>query len=508
MVDVLYSFVDVNRRFNRLAFDSLYIRDLNLTNIMTINSLYDQTSSVDIQVLSRIFEKVLCQIHHRVYKLTVEGYSMKQILRTANYPQLYSLSLLNFEEKILYQYLRDDLILRHLLTKQITHLNIDIKKTKNSCSKTSSKIFALILSLCKKLIVLNFGDMFLKRKYFGTCFYLLWKRYIPSTLVKLKINVATLTDCLYLLDGPLVCLSTLIINVEQTFHPFGDIDPAKKLPKLKCFSFTMFHITFDYDILIVPLLCRMINLEELKLYLTVGRFNSIYIDGIQFYDQFLMYMTQLNKFTFNIRTDVYNKNVDVELQSNEDIQRSFIGRGYQQVTSYVHSKSSKYDGECRIYSLPYDFEYFVDLNNSFQGGMFDKVRQLNMCDGISFEHKLFKLLSQDFPCLEFLCISNNAQQKDKQDSSTLITFPYLTFLDLQYAYVDYAELFLLEKNMHLPRLINLRMEYQSLTTITNNFINDATHFNFSKLKSLDVCQPFVRPKNFHQYFPLLYELFQ
>ncbi|CAF3052962.1 unnamed protein product [Rotaria sp. Silwood2] len=503
MVDVLYSFVDVNPRFNRLALDSLYIRDLDMTNITNINSLYDQTSSVDVQVLSRICKKVLCQIHDQVHKLTVEEYSMKQILRAANYPQLYSLSLLNFEEKILYQYLRDDLILRDLLTKQITHLNIDIKTTEKICSKTSSKIFALILSLCKKLIVLNFCDMFPTQKYWGTCFYLLWKSYRPSTLVKLKINVATLTDCLYLLDGPLVCLSTLIINVRDTFHPFEEIDPTKKLPKLKCFSFTVLDITFDYDALIVPLLCRMINLEELKLYLTVGRSNSAYIDGIQFYDQFLMYMTQLKKFAFNVKTVVYNKNVSVELQSNEDIQRSFIGRCYQQVTSYIHTKSSKCDGECHIYSLPYNFEYYVDLDNSFQGGMFDKVRQLTMSDRNSFEHKLFKLISQDFPFLEFLYISNVDPQKDKQDSSTLITFPYLTFLDLQYAYIDYAELFLLEKNMHLPRLINLRTTYKSLATITNNFTNDATHFNFGKLISLDVCEPFVRPNNFHQYFPLL-----
>jgi hypothetical protein len=73
---------------------------------MTINSLYKPISSVDIQVLSRISSKILCQIHHQVHKLTVEEYSMKEILRAGNYPQLYSLSLINFEEKILYQYLK------------------------------------------------------------------------------------------------------------------------------------------------------------------------------------------------------------------------------------------------------------------------------------------------------------------------------------------------------------------------------------------------------------------
>ncbi|CAF3078283.1 unnamed protein product [Rotaria socialis] len=145
-------------------------------------------------------------------------------------------------------------------------------------------------------------------------------------------------------------------------------------------------------------------------------------------------MTQLKKFTFCINTEVFNDEVRVELSSNEDIQRSFIGRGYQQVTSSSFSSILIY-------------------------------------------------------------ISNGHAQQDKQRSST--------FLNLQYAHVDYAELFLLQNNAHLPRLLNLRIEYESLTTITNNFTNNVTYFNFDRLRSLDVCQPFVRPEKFHQYFPLL-----
>ncbi|CAF3164706.1 unnamed protein product [Rotaria sp. Silwood2] len=483
MIDVLSSVVDVNRRFRRLVLDSLYIRDLNMTSVMTINRY--KTSSINTQVLSRICSNILPRIHSQVHKLTVEQHSMKQILLATNYPQIHSLSLVNFYEVALYQYLTDDLILRDLLTKQITHLNIDIKKPAELCSETVSKIFALILSLCKKLIVLNFCDMFLTRQCTSPVFYLLSNHYIPSTLIKLKINVVSLVDCLYLLDGPLVCLSTLIVNVEQIFHSSLIIDPTKKLPRLKCLSFIVRSMILEYDELLVPLFCRMINLEELKLYLLVGRFNSSYIDGIQLYDQFLMYMTQLNKFTFNIKSKVYNTDVRVELPSNEDIQRSFIGRGYQKVASYVNNDSC--DGEFHIYSVGC--------------GMFLKVRKLKMSDRIPFEHKLFKLISQDFPFLEFLYVFNNNPQEDKEYSSTLITFPYLTFLDLEWTHVDYTELFLVAKNMHLPRLVNLSINYKSLTTITNNFTNDATLFNFDKLTSV-VCQ-FVSRENFRKYFPLL-----
>ncbi|CAF3342186.1 unnamed protein product [Rotaria sp. Silwood1] len=502
MVNVLYSLVDVNRRFDRLALDSLYIRVLDMTIITTMNSLYDQTSSTDAQVLSKICEKILPRIHHQVQKLTVEQYSMKHVLDAANYPELYSLSLINFQKEILYKHLTDDLILRDILSKQITHLNIDIKNPAGYYSSTILKIFGLILSLCKKLIVLNFCDMFPTRTISTLLFHLRRENSLPSTLIKLKINGACVTDCLYLLDGPLVCLSTLIINVSSIVYPIGKIDSTKKLLKLKCFSFTSCDHTFKYDTLIVPLLCRMINLEELRLYLSVGRCDSTYIDGIQLYDQFLIYMTQLNKFTFNIKTTVYQTNVSVELPSNEDIQRSFIGRDYQEVASYIKTTLFGRIGECHIYSLPYEFEYF-NLDNSFQGGMFHKVRQLTMNDTIPFKHKLFKLISQGFPFLKFLYIINNDPLKDKQHSSTLITFPYLTFLDLTLAHLDYAELFLLEKTMHLPRLLNLAMQYESLTTITNNFTTNAIYFNFGKLISLDICPSFVRPENFRQYFPLL-----
>jgi hypothetical protein len=283
----------------------------------------------------------------------------------------------------------------------------------------------------------------------------------------------------------------------------NDWDEQEKLTKLKYFSLTTCEHTFEYDTLIVPLLCRMINLEELNLYISVGRCDSTYIDGIQLYSQFLIYMTQLKKFTFNIKTTVTNRNATIELPWNEDIQRTFIGN-YPKVVSYVNTKSCKSYGECHIYSLPYDFEYFLELDNTFQGGMFHKVRQLTMNDRIAFEHELFQLISQDFPFLEYLCISNGYPQKDKQHSlSTLIKFPYLTFLDIEWAHVDYAELFLLEKNMHLPRLVTLTMQYKSLTMVTDNFTADAMHFNFNKLESLRVSREFVRPENVHQYFPFV-----
>jgi hypothetical protein len=247
----------------------------------------------------------------------------------------------------------------------------------------------------------------------------------------------------------------------------------------------------------------MINLEELKLHLSIIKYDSTYIDGIQLYDEILINMTQLNKFTFSIKTTVFNKNIEIDLPSNEDIQFSFIGRGYQQIGSYVQQRVMKREGKCHIYSIPYDFEYFMNLDNSFQGEMFHKIRYLMMVDDSSFEHQLLALISKDLPFLEVLVIDNDQPQKYKQHSSTLITFPHVTSLHLGSAHVDYADQFLLKKNTYLPHLLNLYMGYESLSTLTNNFINDVTRFNFEKLKTLKIEGHFVCPENFKNYFAFL-----
>jgi hypothetical protein len=70
--------------------------------------------------------------------------------------------------------------------------------------------------------------------------------------------------------------------------------------------------------------------------------------------------------------------------------------------------------------------------------------------------------------IECLNIFNGYPQNDKQHSSILITFPYLTFLNLKRAHADYAELFLLKTNMHLPSLLNLSIKYKSLFNSNNS----------------------------------------
>jgi hypothetical protein len=239
-IDALYSLVDVNERFNRLVLNSLDIRNLDTTN-MVIKSYDDRTFSIDKNVLSRISEKILPRIHHQLNELIIEENSMKHILNV-NYPQLDSLSLVNFQTEMLFPYLTgklfvlnnkinslclffklsDNSILPHLVFQQILHLNIDVpyQSEQSQKSGTLSNIFILIVSRCQRLISLNFCQLFYDRK---SPIYL----YNPSTnctsstLAKLKVNVTNFDDCLYILDGHFKQLSTLIIDVKEISWSFS-----------------------------------------------------------------------------------------------------------------------------------------------------------------------------------------------------------------------------------------------------------------------------------------------
>jgi hypothetical protein len=79
-------------------------------------------------------------------------------------------------------------------------------------------MFVLILSLCKRLIKLNFCQLFSYRNLSIRIYKEPTTSYISPTLTELKINVTTLSDIFYLLDGNFDSLSKLIINVKKFKH--------------------------------------------------------------------------------------------------------------------------------------------------------------------------------------------------------------------------------------------------------------------------------------------------
>ncbi len=110
-------------------------------------------------------------------------------------------------------------------------------------------------------------------------------------------------------------------------------------------------------------------------------------------------------------------------------------------------------------------------------------------------------LSHSFPFLRTLIICYYESQKRNQHSSPIISFPHLCSLNLPMVNVDYAYQFLCETKTRLPCLLVLKITYESLSMATNSFTNDATRVNCARLQSLIIYGSYVRPQNFHTYFP-------
>jgi hypothetical protein len=100
-IDILYSLVDVNQRFNRLTFNSLYFHDLDFTTV----SMFDPKSHEYSVLINRICKNLLSRIHHQVNTLTLDHISMEHVLHTFNFPQLHSLSLVLRRSETFVQYL-------------------------------------------------------------------------------------------------------------------------------------------------------------------------------------------------------------------------------------------------------------------------------------------------------------------------------------------------------------------------------------------------------------------
>ncbi|CAF3983950.1 unnamed protein product [Rotaria sp. Silwood1] len=217
---MLYSLADVNQRFDRLALNSLVIHHLNF--VTKHDDIHH--SSVEIDILSRICSKILPRINEKIIKLTLESHSMERVINAVDYPQLRSLSLVNYQPKILLRHLSDK-TMSHLLTNQITHMIIEINNENVTIpTRHEADIFAIILLICKRLSDLTF--LLTSSEEYLTILLLniLYGNSFSSNLTKLTINVNSFDDCLYLLNGCLESLSTFIIRIKKITRSLSEID--------------------------------------------------------------------------------------------------------------------------------------------------------------------------------------------------------------------------------------------------------------------------------------------
>ncbi|CAF4943822.1 unnamed protein product, partial [Rotaria socialis] len=396
-IDVLYSFLNVNRRFDKLVRDKIYTRSIELIK----NNCEDEDNcSLSDQILDRFCFDLLPQIHNIIEQFILESFSMERILYAGNYPQLCQLTLVNFAQELAIRVLADESYFAHIFKSQITHLVVLIDYTESrSYDDLRINVFQRIFSLLTTLTDLDFGQcsrslhpvLTFNNSSADECF--------SSTIVNLRINVRTFDDCQCLLDGRLSQLRTFIVRIDFISNSKLSVNNTDIL-HLECFSLTSYNQTLDYDSHVVPLLRRMRYLQQLTLYAIVTN-RSTFIDGIHLSNEILDHIPQLQTFNFNIITYTYANN-----QLYENIKCTFPNGKFSQVDFYLDQYPN---GEARshIYSLPYKMNVMHDISSNFPGGLFTNVHVIWLADIFCpFEHKFYDRIARSFPFLTELTVIN------------------------------------------------------------------------------------------------------
>lgn len=260
-----------------------------------------------------------------------------------------------------------------------------------------------------------------------------------------------------------------------------------------------------YDTRILPLLHRMSNLTHLTLDIRTQN-RSRFIDGTHLEKEIISHMSQLNTFDFYIKTNIWSFDTESR-QSREDIQRTFTNWKFGEVKCYVDDFEKPF-GRFDIYSVPYKFRYLCRVTNSFRGDfVFKYVIILGVCDIRPFEHDFFYWISNAFPSLRCLVVKNEQPQERKRSNEMInfpaIHYPKLKYLNVSLAHIDYINQLLSDEKTRFYQPFNLRINYEQLITVTNNFTNECTRINCSKVQWLNIDKSIVFPENVYKYFPLL-----
>jgi hypothetical protein len=199
------------------------------------------------------------------------------------------------------------------------------------------------------------------------------------------------------------------------------------------------------------------------------------------------------------------------LPTFDDVGRALINEGYH-VDCYLENLWDG-TGRCHIYSLPFTIGWMQAITNRFlPHGVFRNVRKVYVNDPMrSIEHDFFILLSQTFPLLEELIVLSKVKQKERTNKQIelertfpIVVYSHLLILDLMMSHVDYAKQFLLDANTRLPRLETLRIDYENLVNVTDNFTDVTACANCTNLKNIifPVGQR-VLQESFFSYFPFV-----
>ncbi|CAF3233891.1 unnamed protein product [Rotaria sp. Silwood2] len=503
-IDVLYSFVGVNQRLNRLVRDPIYTRSIQLTKTNKYCSLPDS-------IIDRYCLDILPEIQQYIECLILEPSSMERILLSSDYPRLHKLTFTKIHEDFVLRHFTDESPLINMFKYNIKHLILTIDKqgfTSLSCIDLGKNLLTRIFNIFLNLIDLDFNQNSIESRTLISIYGLSSMTCYSSNLVNLSITVDTFDDCLCLLDGRLHQLYKLCILIKKIENSILTTENLKTLSNMKYFSLSSYRQTKEYDSHILPLIHQMKYLEKLILSLNVYQ-RSTFIDGIHLENEMLIYLPQLQIFEFNIVT--YNEYMsnEIYMQSNNDLRRTFLNWRYGHVDCYISSYPNN-EARSHIFSLPCNKTDMYIISYGFLGGFHTNVRILFLIDRVyPFKHEFFHRIARAFPLITELTVLNNRDFNNTDENNnqmkSIIEFHHLTSLTIHFERAIYVEQFLVDTNTYLPNLINLAVSYDNLVTVTNNFTRHSTRHNCTKVRILEfTTSPItVHPKEFYLHFPCL-----
>ncbi|CAF1318005.1 unnamed protein product [Rotaria sordida] len=481
--DVLYSFMGLNQRLDTILYDRIFTRNLSL-----IKYIHKSSYQFNI-IIDRFCLEILPKINDKIERLCIESSFIKRILLATNYPNLHALDLYECEPETADTLFYDGSYLVNQFQNQISSIFIKLKPHKQQIDKlryttqdNNIFIFIRICILFNNLRYLNFSSY---SNYEQLIFLSTAPTQFSSNLLELHVVVRNILDCLCILDGQFNQLHTFYVTIQSYNTYDGNIvGNYKELPKLKYFSLIYEDGTYMYDDILVPLLQRMINLEELNLYF-INMYGPI-IDGYNLENNIINHMTRLNKFTFNICSVIHLNQLINNVPMNEDIKYSFRNFKNNKIISNIDYFERIKLFYYHVYSYPYIWKFYHNITNNFHDGLYKSVREISLYDDRPFEHEFFLRITQSFPFVKKLTIHNYESQHNNHLRQSIIKYFHLIEIDLVKTHEDYLDEFLNKTKICLSNNIHLRVGFNSLQKVTNDFTRDETRFNSSKIIHLTV----------------------
>ncbi|CAF3531369.1 unnamed protein product, partial [Rotaria sp. Silwood2] len=215
-IDVLYSFIGVDQKLDRLARDITFTQSIDLVTISSNEHNHSRNNSI----LDRFCFDILPRIQRNIQCLTLDSLSIDRVLRIGNYPKLHKLTLVNLPLEMASRIFNGKSSFINTFKHQISHITVTINQDDiaEHTRKPCTDIFTTIFIMFTNLNYLHFGwngdcpgsPGSLNDIVSSTCY--------PSNIIHLNVRVNSFNDCLYLLNGYLSQLHTFIVQVDTIYN--------------------------------------------------------------------------------------------------------------------------------------------------------------------------------------------------------------------------------------------------------------------------------------------------